>query len=65
MNKAPDKLFRVDGWITDEYPQKAESYIEYIRKDYLLEWVKEKKENSLTQLVKLTYQTIIDKIQSL
>lgn len=38
--KAPDKLFRVNGWLTDEYPPKAESYIEYIRKDIVDETIK-------------------------
>lgn len=39
--------------------------VEYIRKDALLEWVKEKEQNAITNLVKLTYKTVIDKIESL
>ena len=38
--EAPDKIFRVEGWLTNEPPQKTTSYIEYIRKDALLKWAK-------------------------
>lgn len=41
------------------------SDVEYIRKDVLLEWVKEKEQNAITKIVKLIYETVIDKIESL
>ena len=39
--------------------------VEYIRKDALLEWAKEKENYALTSVVKLAYKTMIDKIESL
>lgn len=71
---APDKIYinNYNGndtfgnqWHTK--PSESPSVVshEYIRKDALLEWVKEKEQNAITNLVKLTYKTVIDKIKSL
>ncbi len=67
--KVPDKIYihrtihlgllsasEID--ITDQDEQ-------YIRKNALLEWAKEKEDYALTETVKLAYKTMIDKIESL
>ena len=70
----PDKIYIADNvfpshidWDGSPINTKRieSSDIEYIRKDALLEWIKEKEQNAITNLVKLTYRTVIDKIETL
>ena len=70
----PDKIYIADNvfpshidWDGSPINTKRieSSDIEYIRKDALLEWAKEKEQNAITNLVKLTYRTVIDKIETL
>lgn len=71
--KAPEKIFRTTTYLDNdkgkvvwkETPVNGAENIEYIRKDALLEWAKEKEQNAITNIVKLTYKTVIDKIESL
>lgn len=66
---APDKIYlcadapRVYDW--SSVPFEKGGNIEYIRKDVLLEWAKEKEQNAITNIVKLTYRTVIDKLNSM
>lgn len=63
---APNKIWistdTLDGYYMSNHPPYGE---EYIRKDALLEWAKEKEKYSLTHAVKLAYRTMINKIESL
>lgn len=71
--KAPEKIFRTTTYLDNdkgkvvwkETPVNGAENIEYIRKDALLEWAKEKEQNAITNIVKLTYKTVIDKIELL
>ena len=67
---APDKIYVPQHNIEAENVQEFGELIvtgstEYIRKDVLLEWAKEKENYALTSVVKLAYKTMIDKIESL
>ena len=66
--KAPDKIYIIpnahDGWFEGNKPN--DNFVEYIRRDALLEWFKECKENPvITDLQKGNIQEIIEKIESL
>ena len=67
---APDKIYIDDLAVVNDCVTKISlkqipHFSEYIRKDALMEWVKEKEGFALTRIGKLTYKTMIDKIESL
>lgn len=72
--EAPDKLYigrrnygpLIGGWKSQPFTSKEIESIEYIRKEALLEWLKECKNNpAITDLQKGNIQELIDKINSL
>ena len=50
-------------WVEEPYPG-AERNVEYIRKDALLEWAKEKQYESLTIVADNFWQEVIDKLNN-
>ena len=59
----PNECYALPGWHEKPNPKMANE--EYIRKDALLEWAKEKQYESLTIVADNFWQEVIDKIQSL
>lgn len=63
----PDKIYlsQRDIDLRDFSAQSPHRPIEYIRKDALLEWAKEKQYESLTIVADNFWQEVIDKLNSL
>ena len=68
----PDKIYIRHYWMPGELdddwrlkPVEDEQCEEYIRKDSLLEWVKQKQYDSTTIVADNFWQEVIDKISSL
>lgn len=65
--KAPEKIYVEvceDGIFAFEKPPFEES-IEYVRKDALMEWAKQKQYESLTIVADNFWQEVIDKLNNL
>ena len=65
--KAPDKCYitREKNGVVYSLSFNDNGGLEYIRKDALVEWAKEKQYESLTIVADNFWQEVIDKIQSL
>jgi hypothetical protein len=63
--KAPDKLVFDVATFSDIGIFGVEGEVEYIRKEALLEWAKQKQYDSLTIVQDDFWQEVIDKINSL
>lgn len=66
--KAPDKIYiqpnAHDGWFEGNKPN--DNFVEYVRKDTLLEWAKEKAEDYKgTANIRRSFEMMIKKIESL
>lgn len=70
--EAPDKIFVRDFgnslckvWTYNKGKKKGDVDVEYIRKDKLIEWAKQKQYESTTIVADNFWQEVIDKLNSL
>ena len=64
--EAPDKVYiEIDNKAHVYFGLQPENAVEYIRKDALLEWAKEKQNESLTIVADDVWQELIDKLNSI
>lgn len=64
---APDKIYTDNRGVYAKLPifSQIDANVEYIRKEALLEWAKEKQYESLTIVADNFWQEVIDKLNSL
>ena len=67
--RTPDKIYvpgDTDPIGFEAYQKKYPGDVEYIRKDTLLEWAKEKvSSHEFDQFVRIAYESVVNKIESL